>query len=216
MYSYFEYAFHLLNLIAGPRQTMFQCAEGGAGMKNSGTMDGWRSAAVAGAAAGFVATAVKTAYLISRYRKLPLRSRYPLPPGEIVAELGRKARLHPTEAEHQAATLLAHFSYGTTAGALYGVTRQHLPLPPVAAGMAYGAAVWAGSYFVMLPALRLLRSAGDHPPARSRLMLAGHLVWGTALGWLYEETSRPRSLRATPAILAGKPERYPDQPSRRR
>jgi hypothetical protein len=42
--------------------------------------------------------------------------------------------------------------------------------------------VWAASYLGLLPALRLLPPATNHPRHRTALMIAAHLVWGSALG----------------------------------
>lgn len=56
-------------------------------------------------------------------------------------------------------------------------------------GVAFGLAVWAGSYLGMLPALGIrlpLRKSfrDDHVQ-----LVAAHLVWGAALGWLVKEHS---------------------------
>src|SRR5262249_36443677 len=52
----------------------------------------------------------------------------------------------------------------------------------VVKGTAYGLAVWAGSYLGLLPALGILSPATRHPPRRTALMIAAHVVFGSALG----------------------------------
>lgn len=180
------------------------------------TKRGKATAGLGGAAAGFIATGIKTAFVVSSFRLLPCRDRYALPPGEIVAELERKAGVRPGEDLHQIAALAAHFAYGTTAGSIYGLLRRRGSCPPVAAGTAFGACVWAGSYLGLLPALRILKPVTHHPARRNVLMFAAHLVWGASLGWVENELSARGDLRKTPAILAGKPRRYPDQAKRPR
>ena len=41
--------------------------------------------------------------------------------------------------------------------------------------------VWVLSYFGIMPGLRILRPAHDHPGRRNALMIAAHLVWGGTL-----------------------------------
>jgi uncharacterized membrane protein YagU involved in acid resistance len=123
-----------------------------------------------GAVAGLVATAAMTAVMTSLFRMLPRRDRYPLPPVEIVSRLiGRRAS--------PAVSLLAHFAYGALTGALWGRLRT----ARLAAGAAYGLAVWGASYLGWLPALGILKPATRHPPARNALMLLAHLAWGATL-----------------------------------
>ena len=71
----------------------------------------------------------------------------------------------------------------------------------------YGLAVWAGSYLGLLPALGIMSPATDHPLRRTALMIAAHLVWGSALGTfvdLLNKTSDGDGLRwvALPQALA--------------
>ncbi|MCA1636528.1 MAG: hypothetical protein LC802_23280 [Acidobacteria bacterium] len=47
-------------------------------------------------------------------------------------------------------------------------------------------AVWAGSYLGWLPAAGILRPATEHPPRRTALMIAAHVVWGVAAGLVVE------------------------------
>ncbi len=81
-------------------------------------------------------------------------------------------------------TLLAHFGMGTTAGALYGLLARRQPFAGPLAGAGFGLAVWAGNYLGLLPALGILRPATQHPPRRTALVIAAHLVWGVSIGAL--------------------------------
>ncbi|MEJ7606229.1 MAG: DUF6789 family protein [Bryobacteraceae bacterium] len=60
-------------------------------------------------------------------------------------------------------------------------------LPPAAEGALYGLAVWGGSYLGVMPATGLYKSATEEPAARNALMIAAHLVWGAALGVIFNK-----------------------------
>lgn len=145
------------------------------------------------------------------HRALPRRERYPLPP-RLITERILTDELHlplglRREKKLQLATLASHFGYGAAMGGLYAAleptVRDTVPAP--LAGAAYGAAVWAGSYFGLLPALGILPPAHRHPPGRNAMMGLSHLVWGAALGSLValgrrrggaaERTAAPTSSR---------------------
>ncbi len=150
-----------------------------------------------GAVAGCVATAPMTWSMEAMHRRLPQRERYPLPPRQIAMrvaeEAGVKERLD--EGERLWLTLLAHFAMGTAAGALYGFLAGRQRLPGPLAGAGFGLAVWAGNYLGLLPALGILRPATEHPPRRTALMVAAHLVWGAVVGTL-ADTGRDRARNA--------------------
>lgn len=147
-----------------------------------------------GALAGLTATVPMTAALEIMHRRLPKRERYPLPPRQIAMRLAEEAGIkeHLDEPERQHLTLAGHFAYGTATGALYAPLAQKLSLPPLLGGVAYGLAVWAGSYLGWLPALGILRPATEHPPRRTALMIAAHIVWGTVTGILVDHFTPPR------------------------
>jgi uncharacterized membrane protein YagU involved in acid resistance len=149
--------------------------------------------------AGFIATVPMTLAMAALHRRLPPEERYPLPPEEITAKLAEEAgeEEHIGQPEHHAATLIAHFGYGTLMGGVYAPLAEKAPGPPVMSGMAYGMAVWAGSYLGLLPALGILKPATEHPPRRNALMIAAHLVWGAALGALVGICTERRGERDT-------------------
>ena len=82
------------------------------------------------------------------------------------------------ERERQAATIAAHFGYGAATGALYALVE---PRGGTLRGAAYGVLAWTVSYFGIVPALRILRPAHDHPLRRNELMILAHLVWGSTM-----------------------------------
>ena len=122
------------------------------------------------------------------HRQLPREERYPLPPRQVTMRVAEEAGVKQEldEEERLELTLLAHFGMGTAMGALYGSVGRQIPLPAPLAGAAFGLAVWAGNYLGLLPALGLLRPATEHPPRRTGLMIAAHLVWGVAAGTLLD------------------------------
>lgn len=114
---------------------------------------------------------------------LPRYERYPLPPRIITRQLASKVGIDADldDASTKIATIVAHFGYGTTMGAIYGaITPRNWTGPTT--GVAFGMAVWAGSYLGALPALGILTPATKHPVRRNLLMIAAHVVWGSALG----------------------------------
>lgn len=133
-----------------------------------------------GAASGCAATVPMTVVMEALHRQLPAEERYPLPPREITEVLSEKVGVEDDMNERQkfALAVSAHFGMGTTMGAIYGALARSIPLPVPLAGAAFGLAVWGGNYLGILPALGILRSATDHPPRRTGLMIAAHLVWG--------------------------------------
>jgi hypothetical protein len=137
-----------------------------------------------GAAAGCLATVPMTWAMEVLHRRLPREERYPLPPRQITMRLVEEAggEDQPDEPERRDLTLLAHFGMGTAAGALYGLVAHRQPLPGPVAGAGFGLAVWAGNYLGLLPALGILCPATEHPPRRTALMIAAHLVWGAVTG----------------------------------
>jgi uncharacterized membrane protein YagU involved in acid resistance len=134
-----------------------------------------------------------TAAMEIMHRRLPWWERYHLPPSQIIARVSRRLglRQHMNQPEHITVTLLAHFGYGSAAGAVYAPIADHVPLPGVVKGIIFGLLVWSVSYLGLLPALGILRPATRQPPGRTALMIAAHVVWGAALGVL-TDMIRPR------------------------
>ena len=139
-----------------------------------------------GALAGIAATCAMTAAARAMHRRLPAAERYSLPPREIV-EGGLPATMKRSLAEHgrQTATIAAHFGYGAVTGALYALAA---PKGGILSGAAYGFLVWVVSYFGIMPGLRILRPAHDHPGAPQRAHDRGAPGLGQHAG---EDAARP-------------------------
>jgi uncharacterized membrane protein YagU involved in acid resistance len=132
-----------------------------------------------GALAGIAGTFAMTALARAMHRRLPAEERYPLPPREIIeGALPEAAKGAIAEQGRREMTLAAHFGYGAATGALYAL---FAPGGRLLHGAAYGIVVWTVSYFGILPGLRILRPAHDHPLRRNGLMIVAHLVWGATM-----------------------------------
>lgn len=148
---------------------------------------------IAGAVAGFTATGPMSAVMWPVYHALPPdETRGPLPPREITMQAADAVGVEGNLSEGQKAglTAAAHFAYGAGAGAVYGALAPHLPFSPAANGIAYGLAVWAGSYLGWLPAVGLQPPATREPAGKTAVMIAAHVVWGAALGVLTDALTR--------------------------
>jgi uncharacterized membrane protein YagU involved in acid resistance len=147
-----------------------------------------RSPMIAGAVAGAVATAPMTIAMEAMHERLPAPERYPLPPAEIVEQVSGEPVGPDAMGQGQgaAASLALHFAVGAAGGAIYGPLAARFQPDPIVGGMAFGLAVWTTGYLGILPAFGILRPATEHPPRRNALMIAAHLVWGSALGLLVD------------------------------
>jgi len=148
-----------------------------------------------GALAGLAATAPMTLAMKLMHEQLPRDEQYPLPPRQVTEGMAEKAGVneHLDEEEREAATWASHFAYGAACGALYGaLSGERVDGHPVLAGVGFGVAVWAGSYLGWLPAAGIIRPATEHPPRRTALMIAAHVVWGATTGVAVERLSGRR------------------------
>lgn len=136
---------------------------------------------VFGALAGLSATMAMTAAMRRFNGWLDAGHHYPLPPREIIESIGAGR----SDERRRAITMAAHFAYGALAGIVF-------TLPPVRrlGGTFYGIGVWAASYLGWIPSARILEGAEHHPAQRNLLMLAAHLVWGSALASGLRELER--------------------------
>ncbi len=151
------------------------------------------SALFAGAIAGTVATVPMTVAmelmrdqsLLERYRRLP--------PAEITARIAVRSGFGNLDtAELGAASLVSHFGFGASVGALFGPIAQTTRRSPVVIGIAYGLGVWASSYLGWLPATGLFPPATRDTRFRTAYMIAAHVVWGAALGAVVGRLERRR------------------------
>ncbi|WP_448206335.1 hypothetical protein [Azospirillum sp. sgz302134] len=141
---------------------------------------------LAGALAGLAATVPMTWAMNRLHRQLPERARYPLPPRLITERVATEAGVGDamTERQHELLALAGHYAYGAATGAGFAPVLRAVGGAPVATGVAYGLGVWAASYLGWIPAVGILRPATEHPAERVGMMLAAHVVWGGATGYL--------------------------------
>jgi uncharacterized membrane protein YagU involved in acid resistance len=130
-----------------------------------------------GAIAGFVGTMAMTGAMRRMHRRLPDEERYPLTPREIVDSGSKQLGLPVAGEVAKDVTTAAHFAYGAAMGALVAAMN---PDPKKRTGAAAGMAVWIASYMGWIPAVGNLEPATRHPARRNALMIAAHLVWGSA------------------------------------
>lgn len=142
-----------------------------------------------GALAGLAATLPMTLSMKLMHEQLPAKEKYPLPPRIITEEMTELVGIDEEldEPEMKGLTMLSHFAYGATCGAIYGPLSKRMPGGAVVGGIAFGLAVWTGSYLGWLPAAGILKPATEHPARRNALMIAAHVVWGATAGLLIEQ-----------------------------
>ena len=144
---------------------------------------------LAGAIAGTAATVPMTALMVYMHRRIPPGERRMLPPkqvaGKMASDVGAE-ELVDREDELLATTGVTHFGYGATTGAVYASIAPYVDLPAEAKGIAYGLAVWAGSYLGWLPAAGIRPPATRRPASENAMMIASHIVFGMVLGTLTE------------------------------
>ena len=146
---------------------------------------------VLGGLAGLVATAPMTLAMKLMHERLPPKEQYPLPPRQVTEGMAEAVGVDEQldEEDREAATWAAHFAYGAACGAIYGALARKADVSPALAGIGFGLAVWAGSYLGWLPAAGILRPATEHPPRRTALMIAAHVVWGATTGVVTDRLS---------------------------
>jgi uncharacterized membrane protein YagU involved in acid resistance len=159
---------------------------------------------VTGLAAGFGGTVAMTLAMEAMFRLLPRSQQAPLPPRQITERAAQGAGVQHLldEQERFAAAMVAHFLYGSVVGAGYVGTARHLPGAAFAKGTLFSLVVWAASYQGWVPALGFLLPASEWPQGRNVLMIAAHVVWGSAIAALTEamnaeESAERPSPRAT-------------------
>jgi hypothetical protein len=138
-----------------------------------------------GAAGGVGATAAMSAVMLAA-QKVGLMGE--LPPQKITDHIlgarGRRARYLTPRPARRALAALNHFAFGATCGALFGVAREvwgaraMRPAPRLAAGLAFGTAVWALSYAGWVPAARIMPMPQRDRSGRPTSMVLAHWVFG--------------------------------------
>jgi hypothetical protein len=138
------------------------------------------------AASGAIATAAMSAVMVAGDRVGLLGE----PPPTTVS----RAALREAGVEHPSAVAgrmapLAHLLFGAQGGVAFGFIRRLVPgVPGWILGVLFGLGVYGVSYKGWIPALGILPPPEEDRPGRSAVMIAAHVVYGLALGWLI----RPR------------------------
>lgn len=142
-----------------------------------------------------------SAAMLALSRGLPTIDPRSLPPRQVTYEAAESvhARFLVDDETGDVLTTAAHFGYGATMGALFGALFGRQPARPVAQGIGFGLAVWAGSYCGWLPAIDSRAAAQHQGLRRNALMIAAHVVWGASLGAFYQSASSPPATSAAPA-----------------
>jgi Protein of unknown function (DUF1440) len=143
---------------------------------------------VSGLLGGAAGCAVMTAFMKRMHRRLPPEDQYPLPPRRIAMTMAAKSGVGPPrrEEDRRTLTMLAHYAYGTSLGAVYAVIAPRTRWAPVVGGVPFGLAVWTVSYLGWLPALGLHPPATEEPAPRNALMIASHFVWAGTIAAVVE------------------------------
>ncbi len=141
-----------------------------------------------GAAAGTLATLLMSGVMVVA-KRLGLVGG--MPPEKVTAKLLNHAGIHRSADQQDALAAALHFGFGAGAGAAFGLVAPRPMWIRVPAGMAYGAAIWGISYMGWVPAAGIMPPADRDRRDRQAVMLAGHLVFGAALGVLVGRRSKP-------------------------
>ena len=154
---------------------------------------------IRGAIAGLAATGPMTIFMVLAHRHLPGSQQYELPPATITDSALQKLGLaeQVPAPSQEALSVVNHFAYGATTGALYGwldagSTEAAPSRPRYARAIAYALGIWTGSYLGWLPAAGVHRSALREPRERNALMLAAHVIWGAGLALAAEHLKSRR------------------------
>jgi hypothetical protein len=139
---------------------------------------------LAGAAGTAAMTAAQTAYLEARGEE----------PSTTPAEVGRRiveGVLQRDVPEERMGTLnnVMHWLYGTTWGALFGLSRAGRGTAPVSDGARFAGLVW-GASLVQLPAMGLAPPVWKYEPDQLASDLGFHLVYGVGVATAYAVLDR--------------------------
>ena len=139
------------------------------------------SSAGIGAVAGALATVPMTLTLFGIAPFLPDVKAFP--PKMAVGMVTGKAGVWQQLSVRQRNRLswVGHFGYGALMGSVYAPVAKKYG---AGSGIAFGLAVWAGSYLGMLPALGIRRPLQQRFWDDHVQLVVAHVVWGAVLGWL--------------------------------
>ena len=137
-----------------------------------------------GALAGAVGTATMSAVMLGAQRAGLMGQQ---PPEKIAqAALDKVGVTDTDDGEEDVLATVAHFCFGASMGAAFGLLHREVDLPvvPMASGSVFGLAVWALAYKGVVPGLGIMPPPEHDRPGRPTSMVLGHLVWGATTGWV--------------------------------
>lgn len=143
-----------------------------------------------GALAGCAATVPMTVVMADLYQAPTRRPKHSFPPRQITEEALAEAGLEDdlSEPAKKQLAAVAHFGFGSAMGAAYSLLPpKYLSQQPLTCGITFGLAVWATSYLGLLPSLHSEAAATEETPRRNAVIIAAHIVWGAALGYLTKQ-----------------------------
>lgn len=82
------------------------------------------------------------------------------------------------KSEKEQAGNAVHYGFGTTVGAVYGMTAEFVPLTTIGSGLPFGAALFLGADEVAVPAFGLSESPTEISLSTHAYGFASHLVYG--------------------------------------
>lgn len=137
--------------------------------------------AAAGAAAGVVSGFVKLGWEALLPPRTPERDATN-PPQATLEKMGMsKEQSHATYtySNHEIPwmSLVVHFTFSSTFGAMYAVAGHYVPLFKLGRGVFWGLGVWAGAHLLGMPAMGVVPSAKEQPAEEHISEAAGHAVW---------------------------------------
>lgn len=152
---------------------------------------------LAGAIAGFAATAAMTAFQLGWEKgKEQLQSvrgkneqqssadnseqneSSTVKVAQSVSQATRGRQLEPSEKEP--ASYLVHFAFGTLMGAIYGVSSEYLPVAKLGHGLLHGIALWGGADALAAPALGLSSPVSERSAGELAYEILAHAVYGVS------------------------------------
>jgi uncharacterized membrane protein YagU involved in acid resistance len=83
-----------------------------------------------------------------------------------------------TKSEKEQAGNAVHYGFGTTVGAVYGMTAEFVPLTTIGSGLPFGAVLFLGADEVAVPAFGFSESPTEIPLSTHAYGFASHLVYG--------------------------------------
>lgn len=111
---------------------------------------------------------------------------------KVAESLAHLAGRELSVTEKKKAGLLVHYAFGTTMGAVYGITAEMSPRPArrhaALSGIALGGSLFIGADEVAVSKLGL--SSGPAPLSAHLYALASHLIYGITTGLVYAEVRK--------------------------